>query len=481
MIAPPYGAVAEPAPDAISDAISDATLISVLPVPLHAGGLAPTAPAEPGVPISPPVTAGYPTAVTLVIANMIGTGVFTSLGFQVLGITSGFALLALWIVGGIVALCGALAYAELGAMIPRSGGEYRYLSRAFGPTVGRASGWVSVTVGFAAPIALAAIALGRYAEALSGVPATITAISTIIVITLIHSADVSVGERFQVSSTLVKLLLIVMFCAVGLAVGSTGSASFKFDAQALHEIASPAFAVALIYVSYAFSGWNAATYIASEIERPQQVIPRALLHGTALVTVLYVLLNYVFLRVVPIPVLAGKVEVGALAATRIFGVAGGSIMSGMLCLLLLSTVSAMTFAGPRVVRAMAVDEPALEPLARLNRRGAPRNAIFLQQGIALLFVTTGSFDTVLAYAAFTLNTFTLLTVTAVYVLRRREPDAPRPYRTWGYPVVPMLFIAVSLWTLGFVFVERPLASIAALATAFLAGMIQPRGSAPRTT
>lgn len=422
-------------------------------------------------PAAVPRVGGYVTALAVIVANMVGTGVFTSLGFQVMGTRTGFALLMIWAVGGVVALCGALSYGELGAAMPRSGGEYRYLARIFHPAVGLLAGWVSVTVGFAAPIALAAMALGKYAALLTGWSETVVAVAALALVTLVHATHLAFGRVFQVVTTAAKIALIVGFIVLGVATPAQSGLSFAPTVAALRELADPAFAVSLIYVSYAFSGWNAASYMAGEIEDPQRTLPRVLLHGTALVTAMYLALNWTFLRTVPLPALAGKLEVGALSATAMVGARGGALMSGMLCILLLSTVSAMAFAGPRIIHAVAEDLPALGALARRTRGGVPRNAVLLQQIIALGFVLTGSFERVVSYAGFTLNLFTLVTVIGVYVLRRREPALARPYRTWGYPVTPAVFIALSIWTLFFVLREKPLESLAGLATVALGGIL----------
>lgn len=411
-----------------------------------------------------PKSVGYITAVAVAVADMVGTGVFTSLGFQVMGTTSGFALLAIWAVGGIVALCGALSYAELGAAIPRSGGEYHFLRRVYHPVLGILGGWATLTVAHAAPIALSCIALGTFAQGLvPGSPQTI-AIATLLVVTSIHAVSVRLAKAFQVSTTALKIVLIVGFVCVGLALPVRTAVSFTPTPAALSEIGTGAFAVSLIYVSYAFSGWNAAAYMVGEMKDPQRVLPRAMLHATLLVTVLYLALNWTFLRAVPIAEMAGRVEVGGLAATALLGPRGGKLMNAMLALVLLSSVSAMTFAGPRIAQVIGEDLPALGGLARRTSGGVPRNALVLQQGIALLFILTGAFEPVLAYAGFTMNLFSLLVVSGVFVLRWREPALPRPYRTWGYPVTPAIFVILSVWTLAFVAIAKPREALYGVAT-----------------
>jgi APA family basic amino acid/polyamine antiporter len=221
-------------------------------------------------------------------------------------------------------------------------------------------------------------------------------------------------------------------------------------------VLSPPFALALIYVSYAYSGWNAAAYVVDEVQRPQRTVPRALIHGTLVVTGLYLLLNLTFLRTTTESELAGTVEVGALAARHILGSEGGALLSLALSLLLASTISAMVLAGPRVLQVMGEDIPSLRPLAVRNRRGAPTRAVLLQQGLAVALILTDSFEAVLTFAGFTLALFALLTVAGVMRLRRREPDLQRPFRTPLYPGPPLVFVTISGASLGLLVWERPL-------------------------
>ncbi len=407
---------------------------------------------------------GYVTAVSVAVADMVGTGVFTSLGFQVVGTHTGFALLAIWALGGVVALCGALSYAELCATIPRSGGEYHFLRRVYHPVLGLLAGWSEITVAHAAPIALACIAIGTFLQGIVPGSARTIGVVTLLAVTGIHAVSLKVAQAFQVSSTSVKVLLIIGFVIVGAVLPTHTDVSFAPTMQAFGEMRSASFAVSLIYVSYAFSGWNAAAYMVGDIRDPQRTLPRAMLHATLFVTVIYMALNWTFLRAVPMAEMSGKVEVGGLAASALFGPAGGRAMNIMLAIVLLSAISAMSFAGPRISQVIGEDVPALEFFARRSADGQPRNALVAQQLIALAFILTGTFEPVLAYAGFTMNLFSLLVVLGVFVLRRREPDLPRPYRTWGYPVTPLIFIALSIWTLTFVTIERPATALYGLLT-----------------
>lgn len=354
---------------------------------------------------------GFNTAVSIVIANMIGTGVFTSLGFQVLGIESGFAIIMLWVVGGILALCGALTYGEIGAAFPESGGEYNYLSKLYHPAVGFISGWVSVTVGFAAPIAAASMALGSYVNKVyPGVNPVLMALSVIAIITLIHSINLKAGSLFQRIFTIVKVVCILMFVGFGLFHIPQHTIAFKADSTAWNDIFSKGFAISLIYVTYAYSGWNAASYITGEMKNAQRNLPRALFVGTLVVMVIYTLLNYVFLYSVPIPELKGVLEVGYLSANKIFGAQVGQFMSLIIALLLISTISAMILAGPRVMKSMGTDIKGLKFFAISNKNNVPYVAIIFQSVIAVALVLTSSFQSLITYVGFTLNLFTFLTV-----------------------------------------------------------------------
>ena len=264
------------------------------------------------------------TAIAVVIANMIGTGVFTSLGFQLLDIQSGFSLLMLWFIGGITALCGALTYAELGAALPRSGGEYNFLSHIYHPIAGFVSGWISSTIGFSAPVALAAITFAAYFSSVFPVlPANLLAIVLIVLMAVIHGSSRKTSAGTQWIFTLIKLLLIVIFCFAALIVVETPQpVSFMPEPQDGSIMFSGAFAVSLIYVSYAYNGWNAATYLSSELDKPQQSLPRILIVGTALVMLAYIALNFVFLYSTPMSAMAGQLEIGYIVAQSMFGETG---------------------------------------------------------------------------------------------------------------------------------------------------------------
>lgn len=406
---------------------------------------------------------GVPTATAVVIAAMVGSGVFTTLGFQVAEIRSTFAIMMVWLVGGVIALCGAFTYGELGAALPRSGGEYHLLRRVYTPALGFLSGWVSATVGFAGPSALAAMALASYtATFIPGIPENHLAAGVVLGFSLIHASSLQAGTTFQNLLTVLKVCLILGFVGAAFTVDQVQGITLWPQAGDVGLITGPAFAIALIFVSYAYTGWNAAIYIAGEIKQPSRTLPRSLLLGTLAVTALYALLNYVFLRTVPMDELAGQIEVGFLAGVHIFGEAGGQVTAAIIAGLLASTVSAYVFLGPRILMVMGEDMPALTWLSVKSQRGLPVNAFIFQTLVTLAFIYTSTFDQVMLYASILLIANSTLAVAGVYVLRINEPNLPRPYRTWGYPVTPAVFLAVNIWTLMYVLRTRTFESFVGL-------------------
>ena len=413
---------------------------------------------------------------------MIGTGVFTSLGFQLLDIQSTPVLMMLWVVGGFSALCGALSYAELGAALPRSGGEYHFLTEIYHPCAGFISGWVSATVGFAAPTALAALTFGSYlnSSGLSIDPIWL-ATAAIITLTAAHCTTRARSGTTQTGFTALKILLILGFSVAALTLGhGVSQVEIVWTDDATVALGSGAFAVSLIYVNYAYSGWNAATYISGELSSPQRSLPWVLGISTTLVAALYCLLNFVFLSVAPIEAMAGKVEVGVIAAEYAFGSAIGTLMGALLALLLISTISAMILAGPRVLHRIGQDYPSFAWLARENKDAIPVVAIIVQSGTALLFLWSASFEQILIFSGATMALNTFATVLGLFILRWREPNLPRPFRVTLYPFTPLVFLGITSWTLIYIVMQRP---IEALITAgiLLSGGLLYFISKPRVT
>jgi basic amino acid/polyamine antiporter, APA family len=386
---------------------------------------------------------------------MIGTGIFTSLGFQVGDLPSGFAIIAVWTVGGICAMCGALSYAELAAALPRSGGEYHFLREIYHPSLGFLAGWISATVGFSAPVAIAAMPFGTYlAEIFPTINPLSIAIATVWLVTFVLLCDLRLGSAFQIASTILKVVLIVFLIVAGFFAAKTEPISFlpmKGDGAL---IVSAPFAISLYWVMYAYSGWNASTYITSEIRNPRRNVPLSLICGTLIVIVLYVCVNAVFLRTTPTAEIIGKQQVALIASTHIFGPTGGKVMAAFICLGLISTVSAMMWIGPRVTAVMGEDLGVLAWLSRRTAGGIPAKAILTQFVIVNFMLLTATFQSVVNYVQFSLTLCSALTVLGVFVLRWRRPGLERPYRAWGYPITPLIFLAISGWMLWHLLAEQ---------------------------
>jgi len=425
----------------------------------------------------------------LVVANMVGTGIFTTSGFIMQELGNPYSLLICWAIGGFIALCGALCYGELGALFPRAGGEYVFLRESLGKAMGFLTGWISLIVGFSAPIAAAAIAFSSYLfKALPGgklfefqlalreitylkiSPLTLLAACTVLGISLVHYHSLNLGTRVQNCLTAFKICILLIFIVLGFCLGQGSTAHFDYPLNTGTIFQGP-FAVALIYVTFAYSGWNAAAYLGSEIKNPERNIPLALVAGTGLVLVLYLLLNLVFIYALSPEEMSGMLEVGNQAAEALFGPAAGKLFSLAISLGLLSVISAMIMSGPRIYYAMAKDNVFFQQFSQVNsNRNTPASSIFLQAGLAIFMIITTSFDSLLLYIGFTLSLFALLTVAGLMYLRRKRPDLKSSYRTFGYPVTPLVFILASAWIIVFTISSRPMASLFGLGT-ILAGFI----------
>jgi len=414
---------------------------------------------------------GLATAIAIVVANMIGTGVFGSLGFQVAGIPSGFPILVLWLVGGIVSFCGAVCYAELASIFPKSGGEYHLLSKAWNPFIGFLAGWLSVTVGFAAPVAANAALLGGYMGSITGLSPLWFGIPVVVLVALVHLGKLSSIGLFQSGFTYAKVVLILVLGLLAFSLGTAQPISFLPAEGDGKLIASGGFAISLVYVLYAYTGWNAATYMMDEVRNPEKTVPLALLIGTALVTVLYLFINAAFLYSTPIEKISGQAEVGLIAAESILGAKGGMIMGILISFGLISTISSMTWAGPRVTAAIGRDHARFQTLGKLNRNGVPALAVILQAAIVLLLVASATFEQLINYVQALLTISSLMVVIGLVVLRLRRPDLHRPYRAWGYPLTPIIFGSLSLYVLWFQIQQKTVEFLYGLGTLGLGVLI----------
>jgi APA family basic amino acid/polyamine antiporter len=428
---------------------------------------------------------GLVLATFVVVSSMVGVGVFTTSGYTVAAVGSNQLMLGLWLVGGVVALCGALTVAELAAALPASGGDYVYLHEAYGPAVAFLSGWVSFLIGFAAPIAAAALAAASYLLAplsLHGVTArgADLGIATLAILAfgVIHSSGRRGTTWVHSAFTLFKVGVLVMFLVVGLAAGWRRGVNLA-DRPPLDLRVATAMMFSLVYISYAYTGWNAASYLAGEIGDPGRRLPRSILFGTAGVIVLYLGLNMVYALALPAAEIRGIAErdgfdavapIAELAARRLFGPALAAPLSIAVGLTLLASLSAYVLTGPRVAYAMAQDGHFPAIAGRLTMRSrTPAVATALQVAWALVLLWTGSFESIVIYAGVGLALFSMLTVASIYVLRRTRPDLPRPFRTPVYPVVPAVFLTVTAILCFAAFIERPRVSLFSLLS-ILAGI-----------
>lgn len=404
---------------------------------------------------------GLGSAAALVVASMIGTGVFTTSGFLLADLGSPWAVLAVWVAGGILATLGALSYGALARRIPESGGEYLFVSRTLHPAAGYVSGWISLLVGFSAPLAAATFGFGAYTKPwLRGCPAQWSGSVLILLFACIHALDVRRGVRVQDWAVLAKVVLILTFVCIGFARLPVPAPSSPFSTSL------SAFAVSLVWVSFSYSGWNAAIYIGGEVTEPERNLPRSLLVGTALVTLLYLALNAVFVFSAPASELAGKLEIGRIAAQALGGRPLAEAVTALIALALVTSVSAMVMAGPRVYARMAADGCLPRWLAATD--GPPRAAIALQAGLALTMLWTATYQSLLTYIGFTLGLSTAGTVVGLIRLRQREgPSLAVP----GWPWVPAMFLLGVLGMTTFSVARRPVESLLGFGTIVLGWLV----------
>jgi APA family basic amino acid/polyamine antiporter len=392
---------------------------------------------------------GLLTCFSLVTATMVGTGVYTTLGFQLQDLNSGFSILCLWALGGMISLCGALSYAELAARIPGSGGEYTYLSRIYHPALGFMAALVSVVAGFVIPIALSSLAFGTYLHAaIPACPAKPSSLAVVILISMGHLRSLRVSSAFQNTMTLLKFALLGVFLLVGFwssAHHPDAHTALLPEPGALKELLRPSSGIALLFVLYAYSGWNAATYLAGEVRDPQRTVGLSLVLGTLAVTLLYLMLNAVFLIAAPAADLRGVLNVGSIAATHLLGSSGGRIMSGIIATGLLASISALVWAGPRVMQRVGEDYRRLGVIGRTTSGGIPNRALGLQLLAVLTLITLGSFESLLVFAEIPLLLCLILGVTGLLVERNKDKGSMGKGGEGGfqcplYPLPPLVFI-----------------------------------------
>ncbi|GIU76684.1 MAG: amino acid permease [Bryobacteraceae bacterium] len=409
---------------------------------------------------------GLFSATALVISNMVGTGIFTTTGFLAGDLGKPWLVLGIWVVGAIIALAGALSYSELGVNFPASGGEYVYLTRAYGPTLGFMSGWVSFFAGFSAPVATAALAFSNYLGyffpplrqeniwfrrtwgeiGIEAGGAQAAAAALIFLFTVLNLFGVEFIARIQNTLTSIKVLVMIAFIAFGLAVGNGDWSHLRQAAERTSTAPLAAqFALSLFWIYVGYSGWNAATYIAEELKRPERTLPLALTIGTVIVAVLYLLFNVVFIYAVPLEQMKGVLAIGSLTARALFGQEGAAIFSALLAVSLMSTVNAMVTIGPRLYYAMARNGAFLPSAGYVHPKWRTPVVAILFQGACAMLMTLVNFGNLMTYIGYLLNLFAMLAVASLLWLRRR-PDWQRlPAVSFAFPLVPMLFVVPGVW------------------------------------
>ncbi len=431
-----------------------------------------------------PAEFGLATAVFVVVASMVGVGILTTSGYTMALVGSNQLMLVLWVIGGVIAVCGALTLAELSAALPHTGGDYVYLYHAFGPLAAFLSGWVSFLIGFSGPSAAAAFGSAKYILApygLEGSHAVLTqrmvASFGILFFAVIHVSGRERTALVQGWITGLKLAVLGVLIVAGLAVGWPHGVNLQ-DPKPVDASLAITMLFSLVFIYYAYTGWNGASYLAAEIRDPQKILPRAILIGTGAVTLLYLAVNIVY----ALALSAGDVQamvnapgnkegldvvapIAEIAARKLFGPRWSNPLSVAIGLMLLSTLSAYLLLGPRVIYAMARAGQFPAVAARLTTHaGTPAVATGLQVLVTLILLWTGSFERIVVFASVGLSLFSMLAMSSIFVLRWKRPDLPRPFRTPGYPVTPAVYLVLTALLTGAVFYQRPMVSAAALGT-----------------
>lgn len=403
---------------------------------------------------------GWKTAVAIVVSNMIGTGIFTTLGFQLSDITNTYSILLLWMIGGVLALFGAFCYAELGSHFKGNGGDFIYLKETYHPLLGYLVSWISLIIGFSAPVALAALAMTKYLSAFNYSFGDRFSIGVIILVGLSLSFSLKASSRFHNFFTFIKVGFIIVLIAFGVGISEPAiGSSLTFTSSWKDEIMLPAFATSLVFVTYSYTGWNSASYIAGEIKDVQKNLPKALIVGTVFVMVCYILINYIMLKHAPIHQLAGKEDVMGEAANNMLGHTFGKVVNIFIALQLVATISGYLWVGSRLTQAFAKETRLWKPLSVNNKRGIPVRAIFAHAVIASLIILTGSFKEIFVYTSFILQLFASLAISTAFFLKKEQRKI---FKSNLFYIFPTVFLLFSSYILYFTFIHNPKESIIGL-------------------
>ncbi len=403
---------------------------------------------------------GWKTATALVVSNMIGTGVFTSLGYQVSGLHNTVSILLLWLAGGGLALIGAFIYSELAVNFRQSGGDFIYLSRTYHPVMGYLTSWVSLFIGFSAPISLAALAMSKYLQAFGWNLGRGFAAGIIIIVALFQSVNLSTSSRFQNLFTIVKVLFVLVLISIGIWMAPEANhTALLFDSSWQKEIMTPAFATSLVYVTFAYTGWSSASYIVEEIKNPKKNLPAALFLGVGFVTVVYILLHFVFLKHAAIGELSGQEDVANIAFANILGEKNVRWVSFFIAFQLVATISGYLWIGSRLTQATAKEHHFWSPFKKVNRAGIPVRAIWVHVVISILMIFTGSFETIFTYASFVLQLLATTAITTAFFIPRSKRLL---IKNNFFYVLPAVFVVASIYISYYVLFEKTRESLIGL-------------------
>jgi len=403
------------------------------------------------------------TATALVVSNMIGTGVFTSLGYQVASLTNTYTIILLWAIGGVLALFGAFCYSELGNYYKETGGDYIYLSRGFHPVFGYLSSWVSLIVGFSAPVSLAALAMSKYLQIFGLGFGKGFAIAVIILIALSQSFSLRTSSDFHNLFTMLKVVFVLALIGLGLYIAPDAVNALNFSSGWKREVQMPEFASSLVFVAFAYTGWNSASYIVGEIKNPKKNLPKSLIVGTLFVTLVYVFINYVFLKHASILALSNQEDVASIAAKGFLGLNGAKWVSFFIALQLTATISGYLWIGSRVSFATA-KENKLWSFMNKSKNDIPYLALWMHACIAIVIILTGEFEQIFIYASFLLQILSTIAVATVFTVPSIKRHIFRGKYFWIFPTV---FLAFGVYICYFTFVAHPKESIIGLSTIVL--------------
>lgn len=402
---------------------------------------------------------GWKTAAALVISNMIGTGVFTSLGYQIYDLKNTYAILSLWIIGGFLALIGAFIYSELASKFKQSGGDYIYLSRTFHPVMGYLSSWISLFVGFSAPISLAALAMSKYLNILGFNFGKEFAIVMILIVAVFQSFSLSLSSKFQNVFTILKVVFILVLIGIGFYfMPAVEPNAIVLDDTWKQELLLPAFATSLVYVTFAYTGWNSASYIIEEIDQPKKNLPKALFIGVIFVTIAYVFLNYVFLKHASAPSLVGKEDVANISFRNLLGT-NVKWVSCFIALQLIATISGYLWIGSRLTQATARENKLWSFMAKENKNRIPVRAIWVHTTISILLIFSGDFEVIFTYTSFVLQVLATLAICTAFFIKRDELTI---IKSRLFYLLPTIFLAFSLYICYFVLTQKPKESLIGL-------------------